>query len=76
MALPVKKTAWMAYVRRLYDAGLGIIAEADKMTVGAHAKDPKVLALALLCRTLSNFNGATGIINSFGFPKFAKSNGL
>jgi hypothetical protein len=53
-----RKEAWLDYSRRLYNAGLNIIAEADKLAVGTTTKDPKVLALALLCRTLSNFNGA------------------
>ena len=38
--------------RRLHGAGLAIIQEADRMTVGANVRDPKVLALSLLapCR--------------------------
>jgi hypothetical protein len=59
-----RKEAWQDYSRRLYHAGLSIIAEADKMTVGSSTKDPKVLALALLCRTLSNFNGAVLMIEA------------
>src|ERR1700722_2721778 len=58
------KEAWLDYSRRLYDAGLSIIFEADKMAVGSSTKDPKVLALALLCRTLSNFNGAVLMIEA------------
>jgi hypothetical protein len=59
-----RKAAWQAYVRRLYDVGVQIVAEADKMTVGADVRDPKVLALALLSRTLSNFNGAAMMIEA------------
>jgi predicted ATPase len=59
-----RKEAWLDYSRRLYDAGLSIIAEADRLAVGSSTKDPKVLALALLCRTLSNFNGAVLMIEA------------
>jgi Family of unknown function (DUF5677) len=56
--------AWFAHARALHTAGLAIISEADRMTVGADVRDPKVLALALLCRTLSNMNGATLMVES------------
>jgi len=59
-----QKSAWMAYVQRLHAAGFAIIQEADRMTVGADVRDPKVLALSLLCRTLSNMNGATVMIEA------------
>ena len=59
-----KKAQWMAYVRRLYDTGLAIIAEADRMTVGADVRDPKVLSLSLLSRTLTNMNGAVMMIEA------------
>jgi hypothetical protein len=59
-----KKTAWMEYGRRLYDSGIAVLAEADTVTVGAKVRDPKVLAMALLTRTLSNFNGAHILIDA------------
>jgi hypothetical protein len=59
-----RKAAWFAHARALHTAGLAIISEADRMTVGADVRDPKVLALALLCRTLSNMNGATLVVES------------
>jgi hypothetical protein len=49
-----RKAAWFAYVRKLHEAGVRIMNEADKMTVAADVLDPKVLAMALLCRTLSD----------------------
>ena len=52
-----KKVGWLKYGRRLYDAGISALAEADAITVGSKLRDPKVLAMALLARTLSNFNG-------------------
>ena len=58
------KAAWLQYGRRLYDAGLAIVVEADKMTVELKLQDPKVLALALLSRTLTNFNGAVMMIEA------------
>jgi hypothetical protein len=59
-----KKAKWLRYCRQLYDAGLRIISESDFMTIGSGVKDPKVLALALVCRTLSNFNGAVMMIEA------------
>jgi Family of unknown function (DUF5677) len=59
-----KKAKWLRYCRQLYDAGLRIIAESDFMTIGSDMKDPKALALALVCRTLSNFNGAVLMIEA------------
>jgi len=47
-----KETAWMAYGRRLYNTGIAVLAEADSITVGAKVRDPKVLAMALLARTI------------------------
>lgn len=55
---------WTQYCRRLHDVGLRIISEADFMTVDAHVKDPKVLALALLCRTLTNFNAVVMLVEA------------
>ena len=59
-----RKAAWFAHARALHTAGLAIIREADRMTVGADVRDPKVLALSLLCRTLSNTNGATVLVEA------------
>ena len=59
-----RKTGWFAYARALHNTGLIIIKEADRMTIGADVHDPKVLALALLCRTLSNMNGALMMIEA------------
>jgi len=43
-----RKAAWFDYVRKLDEAGVSIMNEADKMTVAADIRDPKVLAMALL----------------------------
>jgi hypothetical protein len=59
-----RKAAWFAHARALHTAGLAIISEADRMTVGADVRDPKALALALLSRTLSNMNGATLMVET------------
>jgi hypothetical protein len=49
-----RKAAWIDYVRKLHEAGIGVMNEADRMTVGADVRDPKGLAMALLCRTLND----------------------
>jgi hypothetical protein len=65
VSTPVDRKAWwLKYCRGLYDAGLRIISESDLMTVGSDVKDPKVLALALASRTLSNFNGAVMMVEA------------
>ena len=48
----------MRYERRPYDTGISVLAEADTITFEAKVRDPKMLAMALLMRTLSNLNGA------------------
>jgi hypothetical protein len=59
-----KKEKWLQYSERLGQAAIAILGEADKVTVGADVKDPKVLALALLCRTLLNFKGAVIMVQN------------
>jgi hypothetical protein len=58
------KEKWLEYSERLGQVAIAILGEADKLTVGADVKDPKVLALALLCRTLLNFKGAALMVQS------------
>jgi hypothetical protein len=58
------KENWLQYSERLGQAAIAILGEADRLTVGADVKDPKVLALALLCRTLLNFKGAALMVQS------------
>jgi Family of unknown function (DUF5677) len=58
MALHQKHYELNAYVQRLMDVGIAVVADA-KVEVGERwAKEPKVIALALLCRTLGNLKGA------------------
>jgi len=49
---------WIQYSQRLASVAISILGEADKLTVNSDVRDPKVLALTLLCRTLLNFKGA------------------
>jgi hypothetical protein len=64
MAEQGKKVKWFDYCRRLHTAGTRIIEESDRMTIGSRTNDPKVLALQILCRTLSNFNAAVLLIET------------
>jgi hypothetical protein len=48
-----RKPAWLEYARKLHEAGLNLMNEADKMTVGSDVRDPKLLAMALLYRLIS-----------------------
>jgi Family of unknown function (DUF5677) len=57
MSLQEQTEQLYRFAQRLMDVSIGIIRDA-KIDVTAHwAKDPKVLALALLSRTLTNFKG-------------------
>jgi hypothetical protein len=64
MAEADKKEKWLAYAHRLYETGETILREADKVAVGAGLRDPKVLAMALLCRTLCNLNAVVVLIQA------------
>lgn len=58
------KEHWLRYSQRLADAAIAVLGEADKLTVGADVRDPKVLALTLLCRTLTNFKGTVLLVEN------------
>ena len=55
-----RKAGWFDYVRQLHEAGVGIMNEADEMTVGADVRGPEVLAMALPCRTLNDAVARSG----------------
>ncbi len=58
MTLEQKYDDLNAYAQRLMDVGIAVVADA-KVEVGEKwAKEPKVIALALLCRSLGNLKGA------------------
>jgi hypothetical protein len=54
----LKRDALYAYAQRLMDVGIEVTAQADVEIGTKWAKEPKVIALALLCRTLGHMKGA------------------
>jgi hypothetical protein len=53
----------LAFAQKLMDAGIGIIAGA-KVEIGQEwARNPKVIALTLLSRSLGNLKGAVGMVH-------------
>ena len=63
---------WLQYSERLGEAAIAILGEADELKVDADIKDPKVLAMTLLCRTLLNFKGAALMVQN-GLPVEART---
>ena len=57
-----KKEAWLAFSSRLYDLGKRLYDEADFVESHHGAADPKVIALTLLCRSMSHVEGAVAMI--------------
>jgi Family of unknown function (DUF5677) len=57
MTFADSKAAWQGYAQKLAESAFLIIGECDNFSTLAGRKDPKVLALALLCRTLGHFKG-------------------
>jgi hypothetical protein len=61
MATKPHNYAALTFAQEVMDAGIGIIAGA-KVEIGQEwARNPKVVALALLSRSLGNLGGAIGI---------------
>ena len=48
----------LAYAERLYDAAIGVMATAKVDIQGAWNRDPKIIALSILGRSLSSFKAA------------------
>lgn len=57
-----KKEAWLAFSSKLYELGKRLYDEADLIETDRGAADPKVIALTLLCRSLSHVEGAVAMI--------------
>ncbi len=55
------KEVWFAFAAKLYDCGVRIFDGADISGV-SRASDPKFIAMALLARTLSNFDAALELL--------------
>jgi hypothetical protein len=52
MAFQERKNDWFEYAKRLSDTALEIIGQCDGLDTMKGAKDPKVIALTLLTRSL------------------------
>jgi Family of unknown function (DUF5677) len=57
-----KFNALMAYAQKLMDVGIEVTAQANFEIGLKWAKEPKVIALTLLCRTLGNMKGAVQLM--------------
>jgi hypothetical protein len=59
MTLPDR---WLSLADRLYEKGKAIFDNSHMIESDAGTKDPKVVALTLLARTMSNFQGAITLL--------------
>jgi hypothetical protein len=57
-----KCTIWFAFAEKLLPLGYEIIQEAKIPATDKQFGDPKILVLALLCRTISNFEGVVALL--------------
>jgi hypothetical protein len=57
-----KRDAFYSYSAKLFDVGCGVAAQAKVELGPKWARDPKVVALTLLCRTLGNMKGAVALL--------------
>ncbi len=55
MTFGERKAGWSRHAQSLIDLALGIIGQCDQLTTAKGSKDPKVIALALLSRSLGHF---------------------
>jgi hypothetical protein len=58
-----KKEAWLAYAQKLHQLGSALFGEADLIESERGAADPKMIALTLLGRTMSNVEGVVAMID-------------
>ena len=63
MKTAMKREALHAYAQRLMNVGIEVTAQAHVETGTKWAREPKVIALTLLCRTLGNMKGAVSLLN-------------
>jgi hypothetical protein len=63
MTTALKRDALYAYAQRLADVGIEVVAQAHVEIGTKWAREPKVVALTLLCRTLGNLKGAVSLIS-------------
>jgi hypothetical protein len=57
MTVEKDKSRWLMHAQRLADVGLEIIGQCDQLDVTKGTRDPRVIALALLSRSLGHFRG-------------------
>lgn len=57
-----KREALLTYAQRLMDVGIEVVAQAHVELGPKWAKEPKVIALTILCRTLGNMKGAVSLV--------------
>lgn len=57
-----KKEAWLTFASKLYELGKKLYDDADFVESEFGAADPKVIALTLLCRTMSHVEGTVAMI--------------
>jgi Family of unknown function (DUF5677) len=62
MTTALKRDALYAYAQRLMDVGIEVTAQAHVEIGAKWAREPRVIALALLCRTLGNMKGAVSLL--------------
>ncbi len=62
MSDPDRTEAWLAFASKLYELGKRLYDEADFTESELGSADPKVIALTLLCRSMSNVEGAIAMI--------------
>jgi hypothetical protein len=55
MSFQQRKANWLGHAQRLGDVALEIVAQCDRLDTTKGARDPKVIALALLSRSLGHF---------------------
>lgn len=63
MTVALKRDALDVYAQKLMDVGIEVVAQAHVEIGAKWARDPKIVALTLLCRTLGNMKGAVSLVS-------------
>ncbi|MBB4373450.1 hypothetical protein GGD63_006273 [Bradyrhizobium sp. cir1] len=58
-----RKSQWLGHAQRLMDVALEIVGQCDKFDTEKGSQDPKVIALALLSRSLGHFRGVPRLLD-------------
>jgi hypothetical protein len=62
MTFQQRKANWLGYAQRLADVALEIVGQCDRLDTTKGARDPRVIALALLSRSLCHFRAIPGLL--------------